>query len=226
MKIGQNIKKYRKKKGLTQKQLAEKIGTTDSAITRYESNSREPSIETITKIAEALGIPVSKLIEDDILTLGQNIKKYRKQKGLTQSELAEMIDLKSITIRKYESDDREPSIETITKIAEALGVPVSKLIEDDTFNLTDSDTEKVDFYIDLIIRMPELKPLIPIFRNKGYELRQDIKGYDIYLIKEEKPVAKIPEKHFIELGKQMLHVINEFTDFEFSKLLDTFTFLY
>ena len=74
--------------------------------------------------------------------------------------------------------------------------------------------------------MPELKPLIPIFRNKGYELRQDIKGYDIYLIKEEKPVAKIPEKDFIELGKQMLHVINEFTDFEFSKLLDTFTFLY
>lgn len=166
------------------------------------------------------------LLGGDILTLGQNIKKYRKQKGLTQSELAEMIDLKSITIRKYESDDREPSIETITKIAEALGVPVSKLIEDDTFNLTDSDTEKVDFYIDLIIGMPELKPLIPIFRNKGYELRQDIKGYDIYLIKEEKPVAKIPEKDFIELGKQMLHVINEFTDFEFSKLLDTFTFLY
>jgi len=66
------------------------------------------------------------LLGGDILTLGQNIKKYRKQKGLTQSELAEMIDLKSITIRKYESDDREPSIETITKIAEALGVPVNR----------------------------------------------------------------------------------------------------
>jgi len=159
------------------------------------------------------------------LTLGQNIKKYRKQKGLTQAELAEMIDLKSITIRKYEGDDREPSIETITKIAAALGIPVSKLIEEDTFNLTDSDTEKVDTYIDLIIGVPELKPLIPIFRNKGYELRQDMKGYDVYLIKDEKPIAKIPEKDFAEFGKQMLYVINEFTDFEFSKLIDIFTFL-
>lgn len=160
------------------------------------------------------------------MTLGQNIKKYRKQKGLTQSELAEMIDLKNITIRKYESDDREPSIETITKIAAALEVPVGKLIEDNTFNLTDSDAEKVDTYIDLIMGIPELKPLIPIFKNKGYELRQDMNGADIYLIKDKEPIAKIPEKDFAKFSKQMLYVINEFTDFEFSKLLDTFTFLY
>lgn len=160
------------------------------------------------------------------MKIGQNIKKYRKQKGLTQLELAEMIDLKSITIRKYESDDREPSIETLTKLADALEVPVSKLLEDDTFNLTDSDTEKVDSCIDLIMAMPELKPLVPIFRNKGYELRQDMKGADIYLIKDENPIAKIPEKDFAEYGKKMLDFINEFTDFEFSKLLDIFTFLY
>lgn len=160
------------------------------------------------------------------MTLGQNIKKYRKQKGLTQSELAEMIDLKNITIRKYESDDREPSIETITKIAAALEVPAGKLIEDNTFNLTDSDAEKVDTYIDLIMGIPELKPLIPIFKNKGYELKQDMNGADIYLIKDKEPIAKIPEKDFAKFSKQMLYVINEFTDFEFSKLLDTFTFLY
>lgn len=64
------------------------------------------------------------------MTLGQNIKKYRKQKGLTQSELAEIIDLKSITIRKYESDDREPSIDILNKIAAALGVTIGKLVGD------------------------------------------------------------------------------------------------
>lgn len=159
------------------------------------------------------------------MKIGNNIKLYRKQKGLTQKQLAEKIGTTDSAITRYESNSREPSIETITKIAAALGIPVSKLIEEDTFNLTDSDTEKVDTYIDLIIGVPELKPLIPIFRNKGYELRQDMKGSDVYLIKDEKPIAKIPEKDFAEFGKQMLYVINEFTDFEFSKLIDIFTFL-
>lgn len=64
------------------------------------------------------------------MTLGQNIKKYRKQKGLTQSELAEIIDLKSITIRKYETNTREPSIDILNKIAAALGVTIGKLVGD------------------------------------------------------------------------------------------------
>ncbi|MDU4724860.1 helix-turn-helix transcriptional regulator [Clostridium sp.] len=160
------------------------------------------------------------------MKIGSNIKLYRKQKGLTQKQLAEKIGTTDSAITRYESDSREPSIETITKIAAALEVPVGKLIEYNTFNLTDSDAEKVDTYIDLIIGIPELKPLIPIFKNKGYELRQDMNGADIYLIKDKEPIAKIPEKDFAKFSKQMLYVINEFTDFEFSKLLDTFTFLY
>lgn len=160
------------------------------------------------------------------MKIGSNIKLYRKQKGLTQKQLAEKIGTTDSAITRYESDSREPSIETITKIAVALGVPVSKLIEDNTFNLTDSDDETIDFYLDFIAGIPEIKPLILIFKNKGYELRQDIKGADIYLIKDEKPIAKIPEKDFAEYGKKMLDFINEFTDFEFSKLLDIFTFLY
>lgn len=158
--------------------------------------------------------------------IGDSIKKYRLNKNWTQKELALNSGITRESIGNYERGDRIPPSDILNKIAVALGVPVSKLLEDDTFNLTDSDTEKVDSYIDLIIGMPELKPLIPIFKNKGYELRQDIKGSDIYLIKDENPIAKIPEKDFAEFGKQMLHVINEFTDFEFSKLLDTFTFLY
>lgn len=158
--------------------------------------------------------------------IGDSIKKYRLSKNWTQKELALNSGITRESIGNYERGDRIPPSDILNKIAAALGVPVSKLLEEDTFNLTDSDTEKVDSYVDIIIGVPELKPLISIFKNRGYELRQDIEGYDIYLIKDEKPVAKIPEKDFIEFGKQMLYVINEFTDFEFSKLLNIFTFLY
>ncbi|NSB13023.1 helix-turn-helix domain-containing protein [Clostridium beijerinckii] len=159
------------------------------------------------------------------MNIGNNIKRIRTNKKISQKDFAIAIDMPISTLANYENNHREPNIETLTKIADALGIPVSKLLEDDTFNLTDTNTERAESYIDLIIGKPELKPLINIFRSKGYELRQEIKGFDIYLIKNEKAIAKIPEKDFADFGAKMLYVINEFTDFEFSKLIDTFTFL-
>lgn len=56
------------------------------------------------------------------MTIGQNIQMLRKEAGLTQKELAEKIVVAPITIQQYERDVREPSFETIEKIATALGV--------------------------------------------------------------------------------------------------------
>ena len=43
--IGQNIKDFRLKKHLTQKQLADKISQTPTSIMHYEKGDREPNIE-------------------------------------------------------------------------------------------------------------------------------------------------------------------------------------
>ena len=102
------------------------------------------------------------------MSIGDNIKKYRNLKNITQSQLAELSFCSESSIRKYEKGIRIPGSEIITKIAAALDVPVSKLLEDDTINLTDSNIDTVDTYIDVIIGVPELKPLITIFKNKGY----------------------------------------------------------
>ncbi len=54
--IAIQIASLREKKGLTQKQLAEKIGTTQSVISRIEnSNFTNFKLLTLTKIAQALG---------------------------------------------------------------------------------------------------------------------------------------------------------------------------
>ncbi|OGK17391.1 transcriptional regulator [Candidatus Roizmanbacteria bacterium RIFCSPHIGHO2_01_FULL_39_12b] len=49
------ILKSRMEKGLTQKQLAEKVGTKQSAIARLESGNANPSIGFLQRVAEALG---------------------------------------------------------------------------------------------------------------------------------------------------------------------------
>ena len=61
---------------------------------------------------------------------GDKIQKLRKEKGLTQAELAKKAGLSEISIRKYENNDRKPKLETIRKIAKALGVYMNELIED------------------------------------------------------------------------------------------------
>ncbi len=57
----QNLRYYRKKSGLTQESLSEKIGLNPKYITNIESQSKFPSAETIDAIAEALGINPSQL---------------------------------------------------------------------------------------------------------------------------------------------------------------------
>lgn len=54
--VGENIQKIRKDMGLTQKELAEKVGVATITIQQYERNVRVPKIETLSKIGAALGV--------------------------------------------------------------------------------------------------------------------------------------------------------------------------
>ena len=65
--MGLKIAYYRKKAGYTQEVLAEKIGKSVNFLAQVEgvSTTRGVSLETLFKIADVLGIPPSKLLEDD-----------------------------------------------------------------------------------------------------------------------------------------------------------------
>lgn len=67
------------------------------------------------------------LIGGDGLTIGENIKKYRKAKGFTQKELAESVGVAAITIQQYERNVREPKMDTVVRLAQALGISVADL---------------------------------------------------------------------------------------------------
>ena len=56
MTTGQRIQQARKNAGLSQKQLGEKLGLSASMIGQWENDLRKPKIETIRRIADAIGI--------------------------------------------------------------------------------------------------------------------------------------------------------------------------
>ncbi len=57
----------------------------------------------------------------------ENLKKYRKEKGMSQAELARKAGVSEISIRKYENNERSPKLETRIALASALGVPFNDL---------------------------------------------------------------------------------------------------
>ena len=65
--LGLKISYYRKKAGYTQEAFAEKIGKSLNFLAQIEGTGtvKGVSLETLFKIADVLGIPVSKLLEDD-----------------------------------------------------------------------------------------------------------------------------------------------------------------
>ena len=61
--ISDNIKKFRKKKELTQDGLARKADIPYTTLTKIESNVvKKPSVQTIAKIAKALNVTIEDLI--------------------------------------------------------------------------------------------------------------------------------------------------------------------
>ena len=65
--------------------------------------------------------------QENKILIGEKIKKYRKEKGLTQKKLGELCGINEANIRKYELGKANPKIETIEKIAKALGTTADEL---------------------------------------------------------------------------------------------------
>ena len=135
MSIGEKIKTFRNRLNITQQELADLSGISLRALSNYEKGSRIPPLEIMIRIAKALNVDIKDLDEksplvdyyDDIL--GKKIKLYRKYKSLTQKQLADKIGVSEITIRRYESNQKEPKHNTLIKIAEALDISIKELID-------------------------------------------------------------------------------------------------
>ena len=65
------------------------------------------------------------------MTLGEKIKKIRKEKGWTQNDLGKLVNMHERQISKYEMNQIKPSSEVIIKIARALKTSSDYLLFDE-----------------------------------------------------------------------------------------------
>lgn len=65
MSIGKNIVAARKAKGLTQAQLALRMGVTQGAVTGWETDKRDPKIKQLPALCTVLGVNIETLLAHD-----------------------------------------------------------------------------------------------------------------------------------------------------------------
>ena len=85
--IGETIASLRKKKGMTQNELAEKMNVTDKAVSKWERDLSCPDVNTISRLAEVLDTSVDELLQ-------------AKNKEYSNSKLKDLINviLKAVAI--------------------------------------------------------------------------------------------------------------------------------
>ena len=85
--IGETIASLRKKKGMTQNELAEKMNVTDKAVSKWERDLSCPDVNTISKLADVLDTSVDELLQ-------------AKNKEYSNSKLKDLINviLKAVAI--------------------------------------------------------------------------------------------------------------------------------
>lgn len=113
----------------------------------------------------------------------ENLRLQRQKKNLSQEELGNLIGVSGVTIMRYEKGTREPKLETIKKIANALKIPVSDLIDinspiiDKATNrfISGKHPEEIETYgdiIDDIVMNSELGSTINNYQSAVAELNQ------------------------------------------------------
>jgi transcriptional regulator with XRE-family HTH domain len=63
------------------------------------------------------------------IQIGLNILHYRKEQGITQEQLAEMIGYSRQQVQRVETANAAPTLAILLDISEALNVPLEKLLE-------------------------------------------------------------------------------------------------
>ena len=91
----------------------------------------------------------------------------RKSKGLSQQKLANLTGLSRSTIGMYEIGKNEPNFTQLNKLADALGVSISELIDDKKNELLiisemqkREEREELSQYLDLLRTRPEMRVLL------------------------------------------------------------------
>ena len=68
-------------------------------------------------------------MKDEAQKLGENLKRIRTEKGITQGDIARALEMDKSFVSNIENGKTNPTLATIAKLAKAVGVSVGELMK-------------------------------------------------------------------------------------------------
>lgn len=96
MKLGENLFQARKKKGLSQEAVAEKLGVSRQTISKWETDETLPDIRQAKKLAVLYGLTLDELIEFDA-----DVQEIQEVINKTTEETVNKVDWTKLWAEKY-----------------------------------------------------------------------------------------------------------------------------
>ena len=141
--IGQRLAKVRRAAGVTQIKLANAMGTTQPSLARFEKDQALPNLRTVMRYASAMGLDISATLDDKKSSQGAvlmaleklpvALAKLRKERGITQVQVAHRMQTTQPIIARFERGDATPNLTTLERYAKAIGFSLGlSLLENKT----------------------------------------------------------------------------------------------
>ncbi|MFH1265335.1 MAG: helix-turn-helix domain-containing protein [Planctomycetota bacterium] len=102
--FGDHLRTRRLDLGLLQREVARRIGVETATVTNWELGHSWPDFRSLPAIIDFLGYDP----RPDPKTVGQALKRHRKGQGISQRELAGVLEVDPSTLAKWEREDSVP----------------------------------------------------------------------------------------------------------------------
>ncbi|MBE6772542.1 MAG: helix-turn-helix domain-containing protein [Ruminococcaceae bacterium] len=170
---GATIKRLREAKGITQTQLAEQIGVSDKAVSKWETAKGLPDITLIEPLAKALGVSVMELMSGDTVinkNISSNILRSKFYVcpvcgNVIRTTGDTVISCCGITLPPLEAED----------VDEAHGVTVEK-VEDEHFITVNHEMTKTHFISFIAYLTSDRVQFVKFYPEGNAETRLQLRG--------------------------------------------------
>lgn len=159
--IGQNIAELRKKKGLTQEELAEKMCVTAQAVSKWERDASYPDVTALSALAKALGVSVAAIVEG-----GQSAPELKEA-------APDAIARRVVCIKVHVGPDMDMKVQfPVTALKKMMDNGVLKQMIDD-----DEDYSQISGLLESAVEMGCVGPIMNVDGN-DMKVRISVEDYE------------------------------------------------
>lgn len=133
MQLGESLAQARKKAGLTQEAVAEKLGVSRQTISKWETDETLPDIRQSKKLASLYHMTLDELVDFDI-----DVQELTEMINSVSDEVTEKVDWTAVWAQKYPILARYPQEVDTAPYAEALRALLQQLQRDYGYNEEDT----------------------------------------------------------------------------------------